>query len=91
MSTSISTQEANNEKLGRKAYDALFDGILIVLFIIVIIVTMLDIKIAVYICAAIGILILCIRHGHDIYNYMSKKDSNKETTNVENENQDDNQ
>ena len=86
----MSNQEERNKKLDRKAYDVLFDIGLIILFIIIIIATLLDIKIAVYICAAIGILIICIRGVYDLRKYLSKRNIDKKATNAANSNQDDN-
>ena len=86
----MSNQEERNKKLDRKEYDVLFDIGLIILFIIIIIATLLDIKIAVYICAAIGILIICIRGVYDLRKYLSKRNIDKKATNAANSNQDDN-
>ena len=90
MSTSISTQEANNEKLNKKAYVVIVNIIILIMFIIIFVFTRSDIKIAVYICTGIGIMLAAYPLCRDAIEYISKRNSDKKATNKANSKQSDN-
>lgn len=90
MSTPISAQQANNEKLNKKISNVTVNIIILFMFIIIFLFTLLDYKIPVYICTVIGSLLVSIPTGLEWYKYISKRHSDKETTNNANSDQDDN-